>query len=178
MTLPRCLAACCRTSRARGARPMYGVSGHNEPSVVNQSDHSAGSELPLRGRGREHRSPSSAFANDLLGQTLLPQTRLFSWLDWTLLLATGTGHAFMDHRCSAALWHVEIASPMSGSGRTLRRPPRSPPPPAGSFPGPGARCRSRRSPCPRLDSRTVGVDVRTHTVLGHRPAPARVGPRW
>jgi len=59
-----------------------GVSGHSEPSVVNHSDHSAGSELPLRGCGRAHRSPSSAFAKTtLLGQTLLPQTRLFRWLD-------------------------------------------------------------------------------------------------
>lgn len=61
---------------------MDGVSGHSEPSVVNHSDHSAGSEMPLRGCGRAHRSPSSAFAKTtLLGQTLLPQTRLFSWLD-------------------------------------------------------------------------------------------------
>ncbi len=60
-------AACRRTSRVRRTRPMYGASGNSEPSVVNHSDHSAGSELPLRGRGREHRSPSSAFARDFVG---------------------------------------------------------------------------------------------------------------
>ena len=169
-----------------GSRLVDGVSGHSEPSVVNHSDHSAGSEMPLRGCGRAHRSPSSAFAKTtLLGQTLLPQTRLFSWLDSARLDSSS---------CHRVRTRVHGPSVLSGplacgdrfatcvtsrSRRNFRRPPRSPPPPpAGSFPGPGARCRSRRSPCPRLDSRTVGVDVRTHTVLGHRPAPARVGPRW
>ena len=108
---------------------MDGVSGHSEPSVVNHSDHSAGSELPLRGCGRAHRSPSSAFAKTtLLGQTLLPQTRLFRWLDSARLDSSSC------HRVRTRVHGPSVLGGLlacgdrfatSRSGRNFRRPPRS-----------------------------------------------------
>ena len=111
---------------------MDGVSGHSEPSVVNHSDHSAGSEMPLRGCGRAHRSPSSASQKRLCwGQTLLPQTRLFSWLD-SARLDSSSCHRVRTRVHGPSVLGGPLACGdrfatcvTSRSRRNFRRPPRS-----------------------------------------------------